>query len=97
VVTAAGARTVLVADLDDELLVPLRALEKVLLSLAVWEDNDREDPPQDRAPVALPAPLADGVALVGVQRLAAALGPPSPAGSSWAGCSAPTGATSTRR
>jgi hypothetical protein len=57
-----GRRTVLVPDLDGELLAPLRALEEILLSLSLWEDDDREDPPTDREPVALPAPLADGVA-----------------------------------
>lgn len=73
--TTPAVRTVLVPDLDGELLVPLRALEEVLLSLSLWEDDDREDPPTDREPVTLPAPLADGVALAAVQRLAAALGP----------------------
>jgi hypothetical protein len=68
-----GRRTVLVPDLDGELLAPLRALEEILLSLSLWEDDDREDPPTDREPVALPAPLADGVALGAVQRLAGAL------------------------
>lgn len=65
----------LVADLDGELLVPLRALEEVLLSLAGWEDDDRADPPPDGRPLTLPEPLANGVALGAVQRLAAALRP----------------------
>jgi hypothetical protein len=68
-------RVVLVPDLDGELLAPLRALEEVLLSLAMWEDDDLEDPPTDRQPVTLPAPLAGGVALAAVQRLADALRP----------------------
>lgn len=68
-------RTVLVPDLDGELLAPLRELEEVLLSLSMWEDDDVEDPPTDRAPLTLPAPLANGAALAAVQRLAAALGP----------------------
>ena len=73
--SGAAARTVLVPDLDGELLAPLRALEEVLLSLGSWEDEDREDPLQDGAPLALPAPLADRVALDVVQRLSAVLGP----------------------
>jgi hypothetical protein len=70
-----GVRTVLVPDLDGELLAPLRALEEVLLSLGSWEEEDRADPPQDGAPLTLPAPLADRIALDVVQRLAAVLGP----------------------
>jgi hypothetical protein len=74
-VTKPDVRTVLVPDLDGELLVPLRALEEVLLSLGLWEDDDLEDPPEDREPVRLPEPLANGVALAAVQRVAAALRP----------------------
>lgn len=73
---AAGElRTVLVPDLDGELLAPLRALEEVLLSLGMWEDDDREDPPDARDVLRLPDPLAGRVALAVVQRLAAALRP----------------------
>jgi hypothetical protein len=68
-------RTVLVPDLDGELLVPLRALEEVLLSLSMWEDDDVEDPPEDREPLTLPEPLANGAALAAVQRLSEALRP----------------------
>lgn len=70
-----AVRTVLVPDLDGELLVPLRALEEILLSLGMWEDDDLEDPPEDREPLTLPAPLANGVALAAVQRLSEALRP----------------------
>lgn len=73
--TEASVRTVLVPDLDGELLAPLRALEEVLLSLSLWEEDDTEDPPTDRAPLTLPVPLAGGVALAAVQRIEAALRP----------------------
>lgn len=66
-------QTVLIPDLDGELLAPLRTLEEVLLSLATWEADDREDPPEVREPLSLPAPLANGVALGTVQRLAGRL------------------------
>lgn len=69
--TESDVRTVLVPDLDGELLVPLRALEEVLLSLSMWEDDDVEDPPEDREPLALPEPLANGYALAGLLDLEA--------------------------
>ncbi|WP_336029887.1 LuxR family transcriptional regulator [Geodermatophilus sp. FMUSA9-8] len=72
---AAGQRTVLVVDLDGELLVPLRAVEEVLLCLGLWEYEERQDPAADAEPLRLPAPLADRVALAAVQRLLTALAP----------------------
>jgi hypothetical protein len=54
-----GRRVVLVLDL----------VGQPLADLAAWEESDATDPPQHRAPLRLPAPLAGGVAL------AAALGP----------------------
>src|SRR3954452_13329611 len=67
---AARQRLVLVGDLDGEVLAPLRAAEEVLLCLALWEDDDRDDPADDGADLRLSAPLADRVALATVQRLA---------------------------
>ena len=69
---AAGDRVVLVVDLDGKLLVPLAAVEEVLLALRQWEEDDQADPPE-RVPLRLPPPLADGEALAAVQRLHAAL------------------------
>src|SRR3954453_412889 len=66
-------RVVLVLDLDGQPLAVLAGLEELLADLAAWEESDATDPPQNRAPLRLPAPLAGGVALAGVRRLAAAL------------------------
>jgi hypothetical protein len=60
-----GRRVVLVLDL----------VGQPLADLAAWEESDAADPPEARAPLRLPAPLAGGVALAAVRRLAAALGP----------------------
>jgi hypothetical protein len=69
-------QTVLVIDLDGELLVPLRAVEEVLLCLGLWEYEERQGPAADAEPLRLPAPLtADRVALGAVQRLLKALAP----------------------
>lgn len=73
--TPVGERTVLIVDLDGEPLVPLRALEEILLCLGTWEDDYRRDPGTDTKPLRLPAPLADRVALGAVQRLLTALAP----------------------
>jgi hypothetical protein len=73
--TAAGQRTVLVVDLDGELLAPLRALEEIQLCLGTWEDDERENPAADPEPLRLPVPLAGRVALGTVQRLLSALAP----------------------
>jgi hypothetical protein len=67
-------RVILVVDLDGELLVPLTVAEEILLALAQWEADDLLDPPE-RAPLRLPAPLANQEALAAVQRLYAALKP----------------------
>jgi hypothetical protein len=66
-------RVVLVADLDGAPLTVLAVLEELLRDLAAWEESDAADPPQTRAPLRLPAPLAGGAALAAVRRLAAAL------------------------
>src|SRR4051794_34389204 len=68
-------RVALVLDLDGQPLTVLAALEELLADLAAWEESDAADPPQARAPLRLPAPLADRVALAAVRRLAAALEP----------------------
>jgi len=68
-------RVVLVADLDGQPLTVLAVLEELLRDLAAWEESDATDPPQTRAPLRLPAPLADKVALAAVWRLADALQP----------------------
>src|SRR3954451_15055810 len=68
-------RVVLVLDLDGQPLAVLAVLEELLADLAAWEESDATDPPQNRAPLRLPAPLADRVALAAVRRLTAALGP----------------------
>ncbi|MPQ96700.1 LuxR family transcriptional regulator [Modestobacter sp. I12A-02628] len=68
-------RTVLVVDLDGEFLPPLATLEELLCALATWESDDEEDPPLERQPLQLPAPLAGQVALGAVQRLIEALTP----------------------
>lgn len=60
-------RTVLVPDLDGELLRPLRIAEDALLTLWLRE--------QDDDPVDLPEPLAQGSALAAVRRLYTALWP----------------------
>lgn len=73
--TPAGQRTVLVVDLDGDLLAPLRATEEILLTLGAWEDDDRENPAADTEPLRLPAPLAGRVALATVRRLLTALAP----------------------
>jgi hypothetical protein len=70
-----GRRVVLVVDLDGQPLAVLSVLEELLADLAAWEESDATDPPHHRAPLRLPAPLAGGVALAAVRRLAAALGP----------------------
>jgi hypothetical protein len=58
---------VLVADLDGEPLTVLSVLEELLGDLAAWEESDAADPPETRAPLRLPAPLAGGVALATVR------------------------------
>src|SRR3954447_12431445 len=68
-----GRRVVLMVDLDGQPLTVLSVLEELLADLAAWEESDATDPPQHRAPLRLPAPLAGGVALAAVRRLAAAL------------------------
>ena len=68
-------RAVLVADLDGEPLTVLSVLEELLQDLAAWEESDAVDPPQTRRALRLPAPLAGGVALAAVRRLAEALQP----------------------
>lgn len=68
----AEQRTVLVVDLDGDLLTPLRAAEEILLTLGAWEDDD---PAADTEPLRLPAPLAGRVALAAVRRLLTALAP----------------------
>jgi hypothetical protein len=70
-----GRRVVLVVDLDGEPLAVLSVLEELLADLAAWEESDAADPPQHRTPLRLPAPLAGGVALTAVRRLATALEP----------------------
>src|SRR3954462_8318479 len=70
-----GRRGGLVLDLDGQPLAVLSILEELLADLAAWEESDATDPPQARAPLRLPAPLAGGVALAAVRRLAAALEP----------------------
>src|SRR3954462_3826173 len=70
-----GRRMVLVLDLDGQPLAVLSVLEELLADLAAWEGSDATDPPHHRAPLRLPAPLADRVALAAVRGLAAALGP----------------------
>ena len=95
--TAAGQRTVLVVDLDGELLAPLRVAEEILLCLGMWEDDDRENPAADPEPLRLPVPLAGRVALGAAQRLLSALAPTQ---SRPPGCGrllARTAVTSTRR
>lgn len=66
-------RAVLVADLDGEPLTVLSMLEELLRDLAAWEESDAVDPPETREALRLPAPLAGGVALAAVRRLADAL------------------------
>jgi hypothetical protein len=68
-------RVVLVADLDGAPLTVLAVLEELLRDLAAWEESDAVDPPETREALRLPAPLAGGVALAAVRRLAAALEP----------------------
>jgi hypothetical protein len=68
-------RVVLVADLDGAPLTVLAVLEELLRDLAAWEESDAADPPQTRAPLRLPAPLAGGVTLAAVRRPAEALQP----------------------
>jgi hypothetical protein len=70
-----GRRVVLMVDLDGQPLALLSVLEELLADLAAWEESDAADPPQTRTPLRLPAPLAGGVALAAVRRLAAALQP----------------------
>src|SRR4051812_39426326 len=60
-------------ELDGQPLAVLAVLEELLADLAAWEESDATDPPQHRAPLRLPAPLAGGVALAAVRRLAEAL------------------------
>ena len=66
-------RAVLIADLGGAPLIVLSVLEELLRDLAAWEESDAVDPPQTRRALRLPAPLAGGVALVTVRRLADAL------------------------
>src|SRR4051794_23130483 len=66
-------RAVLVADLDGAPLTVLSVLEELLWDLAAWEESDAVDPPEIREALRLPAPLAGGVALAAVRRLAEAL------------------------
>jgi len=68
-------RVVLVADFDGEPLAVLSALEELLRDLTAWEESDDADPPKTREALRLPAPLAGGVALAAVRRLAEALQP----------------------
>ncbi len=68
-------QTVLVVDLDGELLVPLRAVEEVLLCLGLWEYEERQGPAADAEPLRLLVPLADRVTFGAVQRLLTALAP----------------------
>src|SRR3954469_1159814 len=70
-----GRRVVLVLDLNGQPLAVLSALEELLADLAAWEESRATDPHHHRAPLRLPAPLADRVALAAVRRLTAALGP----------------------
>jgi hypothetical protein len=70
-----GRRAVLVVDLDGQPLAVLSVLEELLADLAAWEESDATDPPHHRAPLRLPAPLAGGVTLAAVRRLAEALQP----------------------
>ena len=79
-------RVVLVVDLDGAPLTVLAVLEELLRDLVAWEESDAADPPQTREALRLPAPLAGGVALAAVRRLAAALGPTSAWAGSGAGC-----------
>src|SRR3982751_3615433 len=65
----------LVLDLDGQPLTVLAVLEELLRDLAAWEESDAADPPQTRAPLRLPAPLAGGAARAAVRRLADALQP----------------------
>lgn len=69
-----GRRTVLVPDLGGAPLIVLSLVEQVLADLRVWELSDALDPPE-RAALQLPVPLAGGVALGAVRRLARRLGP----------------------
>ncbi|WP_241176161.1 LuxR family transcriptional regulator [Modestobacter sp. KNN46-3] len=85
-------RTVLVVDLDGEVLPPLQTLEQLLLSLGQWEDDDRLDPP-DREPLRLPEPLADRQALVTVERLWGLLRPTQGLGAEHGRLLAPNGTT----
>src|SRR3954464_5775079 len=66
-------RVVLVADLDGAPLTVLSVLEELLRDLAAWEESDVVDPLENREALRLPAPLAGGVALAAVRRLAEAL------------------------
>jgi hypothetical protein len=68
-------RVVLVVDLDGDPLTILSTLAELLADLAAWEDEDAADPPENRAALRLPAPLAGRVALAAVRRLQAALKP----------------------
>src|SRR4051794_41835662 len=67
-------RVVLVVDLDGEPLTILSTLAELLADLAAWEEEDAADPPEQRAPLRLPAPLSGRVARAAVRRLQAALG-----------------------
>jgi len=66
--SAAEIRTVLIPDVERELLAVLEQLEELLLMLAPSDDPDDELPD-------LPAPIRDGQALACVRRLWAALRP----------------------
>jgi hypothetical protein len=61
-------RTVLIPDLDDELVHALAQVEELLLTLSVWEDD-----PHDA--IVLPTPLAGRVALHALERVQDAVGP----------------------
>jgi hypothetical protein len=88
-----GRRVVLVVDLGGQPLAVLAVLEELLADLVAWEESDAADPPHHRAPLRLPAPLAGGVALAAVRRLATALGPTQCLGWERGRLLAPTGAT----
>lgn len=62
-------RTMLVPDLDNDLLHVLNELEELLLTYSVWENTGQVEPGK------LPAPLAGGAALEAPRRLATVLAP----------------------
>src|SRR3954452_4190104 len=70
-----GRRVALVLDLDGQPLTVLAVLAELLADLAAWEESDATDPPQNRAPLRLPAPLGARVPLPAGRRRTAALEP----------------------